>query len=188
MELLGIVLAVLLAVAAVVVLVLVRRSRRTPGTDPEGVEAVASPTGHKPGELAVREEPIIGLDTVMADAGATLYIPIDSGTKYLAVAHPNAQLEGRTSSVPSQLAGVAVAGQAGLEAMVKAGQLSARLVVVDPATAKAIKAGQMVTDKAGDMLGIIRRTDSTKWSGLTRIKPVSGSLVKSASAGPGGRP
>jgi hypothetical protein len=75
----------------------------------------------------------------MADALAALYIPIDSGRKHLAVAHPDARVEGRTSSVPSQLAGAAVSGQAGLEAMIKAGQLTARLVVVDPTTAKATR-------------------------------------------------
>ena len=119
----------------------------------------------------------------MADAAAALYIPIDSGRKYLAVAHPDARVEGRTSSVPSQLVGAAVAGQAGLEAMVKAGQLTGRLVVVDPTTAKAIKAGAMVTDKAGEMLGVIRGSNGA-WSGLSRIKPLSGGLVKSAAAGP----
>lgn len=177
-------LAALLAIAAVVVLALALRARRTPRTDSTAVGAASSLTRVEPGEMAGLEESPVDLDTVMADAGATLYIPIDSGRKYLAVAQPDALVEGRTSSVPSQLAGAAVAGQAGLEAMVKAGELSARLVVVDPTTAKAIKAGQMVTDKAGEMLGVIRSSDSSRWSGLTRIKPVSGGLVKSAASGP----
>lgn len=172
------VLAVLLAMAVVVVLVLALRARLAPGADP------ASPTLRpEPGELAALDEPAVDLETVMADAGAALYIPIDSGRKYLAVAHPDARVEGRTSSVPSQLVGAAVAGQAGLEALVKAGQLTGRLVVVDPATAKAIKAGAMVTDKAGEMLGVIRGSKGA-WSGLTRIKPLSGGLAKSATAGP----
>jgi hypothetical protein len=119
----------------------------------------------------------------MADAGATLYIPIDAERTYLAVAHPEARVEGRASPVPSQLVAAAVAGQAGLEALVNAGRLSGRLVLVDPATAKAIKAGAMVTDKAGDMLAVIRGS-SGGFSGLTRIKPLSGGLVKSAAAGP----
>jgi hypothetical protein len=168
-----IVVAVLLVIA-VVVLVPALRARRAPATDPNAVET-DSP--------ATREELSVDLDTVMADAGAALYIPIDPGRTYLAVAHPDARVEGRTSSVPSQLVGAAVAGQAGLEALVKAGQLTGRLVVVDPATAKAIKAGAMVTDKAGKMLGVIRGSGGA-WSGLTRIKPLSGGLVKSAVAGP----
>ncbi|MCU1602170.1 MAG: hypothetical protein JWO22_2879 [Frankiales bacterium] len=179
-----IVLAVLLAMAAVVVLVLVLalRARLAPGTDPTTVETAAPTMRPKPGELAaLLEESSVDLDTVMADAGAALYIPIDPGRKYLAVTHPDARIEGRTS--PSQLAGAAVAGQAGLEALVKAGQLTARLVVVDPTTARAIKAGAMVTDKAGEMLGIVRGSNGA-WSGLTRIKPLSGGLVKSAAAGP----
>jgi hypothetical protein len=183
MDLPVIVLAVLLAMAAVVVLVLALRVRRAPGTDPTAVEAASPIMRLEPGELATLEEPSVDLDTVMADAGAALYIPIDSGRKYLAVAHPDARVEGRTSSVPSQLAGAAVAGQAGLEAMVKAGHLTGRLVVVDPTTAKAIKAGAMVTDKAGEMLGVIRGSNGA-WSGLSRIKPLSGGLVKSAAAGP----
>lgn len=178
-----IVLAVLLAMAAVAVLVLALRVRRAPRTDPCAVEAASPIMRLEPGELASLEEPSVDLDTVMTDAGAALYIPIDSGRKYLVVAHPDAQVEGRRSSVPSQLAGAAVAGQAGLEAMVKAGQLTGRLVVVDPATAKAIKAGVMVTDKAGEMLGVIRGSNGA-WSGLSRIKPLSGGLVKSAAAGP----
>jgi hypothetical protein len=178
-----IVLAILLAMTAVAVLVLALRARRAPGTDPILAEAASPGMRVEPSELAALAEPPLDLDTVMADAGAALYIPIDSGRKYLAVAHPDARVEGRTSSVPSQLASVAVAGQAGLQAMVKAGQLSARLVVVDAKTAKAIRAGTMVTDKAGDMLAIIRGSGGT-WSGLTRIKPLPGGLVKSAAAGP----
>jgi hypothetical protein len=76
-----------------------------------------------------------------------------------------------------------VAGQAGLEALLKAGQLTSRLVLVDPKTEKAIKAGTMVTDKAGDMLALIRGSGG-KFAGRTRIKPLSGGLVKSAAAGP----
>lgn len=178
-----IVLAVVLAMAAVVVLVLALRARRAPATDPTGVETASPTMRAEPDELAAREEPSVDLDTVMADAGATLYIPIDSGRKYLAIAHPDARVEGRTSSVPSQLVGAAVAGQAGLEALVKAGQLTGRLVVVDPATAKAIKAGEMVTDKAGEMLAVIRGSGGA-FSKPTRIKPLSGGLVKSAVAGP----
>ena len=178
-----IVLAVLLGIAAVAVLVLTYRVRRTSGADSTNVESTQvkklEPSAH-----AALEEPSVDLETVMADAGAALYIPIHSERKYLVVARPDARVEGRASSIPSQLAGVAVAGQAGLEGMVKAGQLTARLVVVDAKTAKAIKAGTMVKDKAGDMLGIIRGSDSSKWSGLTRIKPLSGGLVKSAAAGP----
>lgn len=176
------VLAVLLGVAALVVLVLALRARRAHGSGTTTMETARPTPQSEFAELAV-EEPAVDLDTVMADAGATLYIPIDSGRKYLAVAHPDTRIEGWTAAVPSQLAGAAVAGQAGLEALVKAGQLTGRLVVVDAKTAKAIKAGAMVTDKAGDMLGVIRGTKGT-WSGLTRIKPVSGGLVKSASAGP----
>src|SRR5664279_3284341 len=141
MDLLVIVLAVLLAMAAVVVLVLAFRARHAPGADPTAVETASPIMRFEPGDLAVLEEPSVDLDTVMADAEAVLYIPIDSGRKYLAVAHPDTRVEGRMSSVPSQLAGAAVAGQAGLEAMVKAGQLTARLVVVDAKTAKAIEAG-----------------------------------------------
>jgi hypothetical protein len=184
MDLPVLVLPVLLAMAAVVVLVLALRARRAPGTGATAVGTAAPTMRLEPGEIAALEERSVDLDTVMADAGAALYIPIDSGRKYLAVAHPDARVEGRTSSVPSQLAAAAVAGQTGLEAMVKAGQLTARLVVVDAKTAKAIKAGTMVTDKAGDMLGIMRESGGTKWAGLTRIKPLSGGLVKSASAGP----
>jgi hypothetical protein len=183
MDLPVIVLAILLAMTAVAVLVLALRARRAPGTDPIPAEAASPGMRVEPSELAALAEPPLDLDTVMADAGAALYIPIDSGRKYLALAHPDARVEGRTSSVPSQLASVAVAGQAGLQAMVKAGQLSARLVVVDAKTAKAIRAGTMVTDKAGDMLAIIRGSGGT-WSGLTRIKPLPGGLVKSAAAGP----
>jgi len=183
MDPLVIVLAVLLAMATVAVLVLALRARRAPGTDPTEVVTALPIVRPEPDDVAVLEENSVELNTVMADAEAVLYIPIDSGRKYLAVSRPDARVEGRTSSVPSQLAGAAVAGQAGLEAMVKAGQLTARLVVVDAKTAKAIKAGTMVTDKAGDMLGIIRGSGS-KWSGLTRIKPLSGGLVKSAAAGP----
>lgn len=175
MDLPVITLAVLLAMAAVVVLVLALRARRARVTDPTAVET-GLPT-MRPDESSV------DLDTVMADAGAALYIPIDSGRTYLAVAHPDSRIEGRTSSVPSQLVGAAVAGQAGLEALVKAGQLTGRLVVVDPTTAKAIKAGAMVTDKAGEMLGVIKGGGGA-FSGLTRIKPLSGGLVKSAAAGP----
>lgn len=163
-----IVLAVLSSVVAVVVVLLARR-RRTPVPEPR--------------ELAALDEPSVNLETVMADAGATLYIPIDAERTYLAVAHPDARIEGRTSSVPSQLVAAAMAGQAGLEALVNAGRLTGRLVVVDPATAKAIKAGTMVTDKAGDMLAVIRGSGGG-FSGLTRIKPLSGGLVKSAAAGP----
>ncbi|HEU0130107.1 MAG TPA: hypothetical protein VFQ85_03855 [Mycobacteriales bacterium] len=164
-----IVLAVLMVMAAVVGLLLARRVRRAPVSEP--------------GELAALDEPSVDLDTVMADAGATLYIPIDAGRTYLAVAHPDAPVEGCTSPVPSQLVAAAVAGQAGLEALVSAGRLTGRLVLVDPATAKAIKAGTMVTDKAGDMLAVIRGSGGG-FSGLTRIKPLSGGLVKSAAAGP----
>lgn len=183
MDVLVIVLAVLLALAVVVVLVLAFRARFAPGTDPTAVETASPAMRPAPGELAALEESPVELDTVMAAAGAALYIPIDSGRKYLAVAHPDARVEGRAWSVPSQLVGAAVAGQTGLEALVKAGQLTGRLVVVDPTTAKAIKAGAMVTDKAGEMLGVIRGSDGL-WSGLTRIKPLSGGLVKSAAAGP----
>jgi hypothetical protein len=117
--------AILLTMAAVVVvLVLALRARRAPGTDLTTVEAASPIMRLEPGELATVEEPSDDLDTVMADAGAALYIPIDSGRKYLAVAHPDARIEERTSSVPSQLVGAAVAGQAGLEALVKAGQLT----------------------------------------------------------------
>jgi hypothetical protein len=165
-----IVLAVLLALVVVVALVMALRGRRAPGTDLAAVETTSPSMRSEPGVAAGRNESAVDLETVMADAGATLYIPIDSGRKYLAVAHPDARVEGRTSSVPSQLVGAAVAGQAGLEALVKAGQRTGRLVVVDPATAKAIKAGAMVTDKAGQMLGVIRGSDGL-WSGLTRIKP-----------------
>lgn len=181
-----IVLTVLLAMTTVAVLGLAWHARRAPGTDHTNAETVSSSKRLERGALTALQEPPLDLETVIADAGASaaLYIPIDSGRKYLAVSHPDARVEGRTSSVPSQLAGAAVAGQAGLEAMVKAGQLTARLVVVDDKTAKAIKAGTMVTDKAGDMLGIIRESGGNKWSGLTRIKPLSGGLAKSASAGP----
>jgi hypothetical protein len=164
-----IVLAVLSAMVAVVVLLLALRTRRA--LVPE------------PGELAALDEPSVDLEAVMAGAGATLYIPIDAERTYLAVAHPEAPVEGRASPVPSQLVAAAVAGQAGLEALVNAGRLTGRLVLVDPATAKAIKAGTMVTDKAGDMLAVIRGS-SGGFSGLTRIKPLSGGLVKSAAAGP----
>jgi hypothetical protein len=164
-----IVLAVLSAMVAVVVLLLALRARRAPVPEP--------------GETAALEEPLVDLDTVMADVGATLYIPIDAGRTYLAVAHPDAPVEGRTSPVPSQLVAAAVAGQAALEPLVNAGRLTGRLVLVDPATAKAIKAGAMVTDKAGEMLGVIRGSGGG-FSGLTRIKPLSGGLVKSAAAGP----
>ena len=177
-----IVLVAMLAMAAVVVVLLTRRARHARATNPTTVGAVAMTVPPETGEIALNET-AIDLDKVMADAGATLYIPIDSGRQYLAVAHPDTRIEGRTVPVPLQLAGAAVAGQAGLEALVKAGQLTGRLVMVDAKTAKAIKAGAMVTDKAGDMLGVIRGTKGT-WSGLARIKPVSGGLVKSASAGP----
>jgi hypothetical protein len=170
-----IVLVVLLAMAAVVVLVPALRARFTRATDPTAVET-ASPTS-RPDEFSV------DLDTVMADEGATLYIPIDSGRTYLVVAHPDVRVEGHSSSVPSQLVAAAVAGQAGLEALVKAGQLTGRLVLVDAATAKAIKAGAMVTDKSGDMLAVIRASGGT-FSRPTRITPLSGGLVKSVMAGP----
>lgn len=175
--------AVLLSIVVIVVLTVALRARIATGTDraADDQTSLSMPSG--PGSLVAVEEPSVDLDTVMADAGATLYIPIDSGRRFLAIAHPDARVEGRTSSVPSQLVRAAVAGQVGLEALVKAGQLTGRLVVVDPATAKAITAGAMVTDKAGEMLGVIRGTDGL-WSGLTRIKPLSGGLVKSAAAGP----
>ncbi len=179
-----IVIAFAVALAAVIVLTQWLRTRRTSQPAPTGLGVASSLRKPGSGELVAQEGHSVDLDTVMADAGAALYIPVGSGRSYLALAHPTAPIEGRTSSVPTQLAGVAVAGQAGLEAMVKAGELSARLVVVDPTTAKAIKAGQMVTDKAGNMLGIIRESGSHRWSGLTRIKPVSGDLVRGASAGP----
>jgi hypothetical protein len=162
-----IILAVLLAMAAAVVLVMALRPR----------------FARTIGERADLEERSVDLDTVLADAGAALYIPIDSGRNYLAVAHPDTRVEGRTSSVPSQLVAAAVAGQAGLEALVNAGRLTGRLVVVDPATAKAIKAGAMVTDKAGEMLAVIRGRGGT-FSQPARITPLSGGLVKSATAGP----
>jgi hypothetical protein len=183
MELPVIVLAVLLAIATAAVLALALRTRREPGADPAPIQPASPIMRPDPRDLAALEGPSADLESVMADAETVLYIPVDSGGKYLAVSHPDARIDGRLSSVPSQLAGAAVAGQAGLEAMVKAGQLTARLVVVDAKTAKAIKAGTMVTDKAGDMLGIIRGSGN-KWSGLTRIKPLSGGLAKSAAAGP----
>lgn len=164
-----IVLAVLSAVVAVVVVLLARRARRA-----------AVP---EPGELAALDEHSVDLDAVMASAGATLYIPIDAERTYLAVAHPEAPVEGRTSPVPSQLVAAAVAGQAALEALVNAGRLTGRLVLVDPATAKAIKAGAMVKDRAGDMLAVIRGSGGT-FSQPARITPLSGGLVKSAVAGP----
>ncbi|HWL35320.1 MAG TPA: hypothetical protein VNQ77_03935 [Frankiaceae bacterium] len=164
-----IVLAVLSAMVAVVVLLLARRARRAPVPEP--------------GETAALDEPSVDLDTVMADVGATLYIPIEAGRTYLAVAHPDAPVEGRTSPVPSQLVAAAVAGQAGLEALVSAGRLTGRLVLVDPATAKAIKAGVMVKDRAGDMLAVIRGSGGT-FSQPARITPLSGGLVRSAVAGP----
>jgi hypothetical protein len=164
-----IVLAVLSAMVAVVVLFLARRARRAP--EPE------------PGELAPLDEPSVDLDTVMADAGATLYIPIDAERTYLAVAHPEVAVEGRSSPVPSQLVAAAVAGQAALEALVNAGRLTGRLVLVDPATAKAIEAGAMVRDRAGDMLAVIRGSGGT-FAQPARITPLSGGLVRSAVAGP----
>jgi hypothetical protein len=129
------------------------------------------------------EEQSLDLETVITDASAVLYIPIESDRTYLAVAHPDAQVEGRASSVPTQLAAAAVAGQTGVEALVKAGQLTGRLVMVDQKTANAIRAGKMVTDKAGDMLALIRGSGG-RFAGRTRIKPLSGGLVKSAAAGP----
>jgi hypothetical protein len=71
-------------------------------------------------------------------------------------------IAGTPSQLPTQLARLAVTGQAGVDAMLKAGQLSGRLVTVDPATARAIRAGTMVTDKAGEMLGIMRG-ESSRW-------------------------
>ncbi|HVU60879.1 MAG TPA: hypothetical protein VHD58_04390 [Mycobacteriales bacterium] len=176
------VLAVLLAVAVVVTFILGFRTRFARATKPVAPQTPSSTAPSEHRDLVAGSE-TVELDVVMADSAAALYIPIVSGKTYLALAHPERRTEGRASSVPSQLVGAAVAGQAGLEALVKAGQLTGRLVVVDPATAKAIQAGAMVTDKAGAMLGVIRGS-SGKWSGLTRIKPLSGGLVKSAAAGP----
>jgi hypothetical protein len=154
---------------------------------PSGPDAILDPAAEvmrlEPGELAMLDGDSVDLETVLAEAGVALYVPVDSGRTFLAVAGGTTQVEGRASSVPTQLAAAAVAGQAGVEALVKAGQLTGRLVTVDAATAQAIRAGTMVTDKAGDMLGIIRGTEGA-WSGLSRIKPLSGGLVKSAAAGP----
>ena len=180
-----VILVVLLAAAAVVVLVVRLRGRRTARAGAPTAAGAGSSLARVPsGEMAALAESPVDLDTVMAEAGATLYIPVDSERTYLAVAHPDTPVEGRASDVPSQLAGAALAGQAGLEAMVKAGQLSGRLVVVDPNTAAALKAGEMVTDKAGEILALIRSSDSSRWAAVTRIKPLSGGLVRSAASGP----
>ena len=124
-----------------------------------------------------------GLEAVLGSGEVTLYLPVDEGRTFVALAGPEAAIAGTHSKLPTQLARLAVSGQAGVDAMLKAGQLSGQLVTVDPATARAIRAGTMVTDKAGGMLGIIRG-ESSRWRGLTRIKPVSSGLIKSASSGP----
>lgn len=177
-----IILVASLVAIALVALALGVRARRT---NERGRPAAATTASAKSTEIdpASQDGSDVDLATMMADAAAALYIPIDSDRRYLAVSHPEVQLEGRTSSVPAQLARAAVAGQSGLEALIQAGRLTGRVVVVDPTTAKAIKAGTMVTDKAGEMIGIIRSSGGT-WSGLTRIKPITGSLVKGATAGP----
>lgn len=158
--------------------------RRSPATDHAvSEEAPSSSPASLEGVVATSEPAAVDLDAVMKDAAAVLYVPIDEGQRFLAVAHPATHVDGARSSVPTQLAATAVAGQAGLEAMVRAGQLSGRLVMVDARTAEAIRAGTIVTDKAGEMLGVIRGSTG-RWSDLTRIKPLSGGLVRSASAGP----
>lgn len=123
------------------------------------------------------------LEAVLGSGEVALYLPVDDERTFVALARPEAVIAGTPSQLPTQLARLAVTGQAGVDAMLKAGQLSGQLVTVDPATARAIRAGTMVTDKAGEMLGIIRG-ESSRWGGLTRIKPLSGDLIKSASSGP----
>ena len=78
---------------AVVVLVLSLRTRRT---GPTTVGTASSITHIEPAEIAAFEEPPVDLETVMAEAGTAIYITIDSGRKYLAIAHPVAAVEGRT--------------------------------------------------------------------------------------------
>ena len=132
-------------------------------------------------DLLASESP--DLEAVLGSGEVALYLPVDEERTFVALARPEAVIAGTHSQLPTQLARLAVTGQAGVDAMLKAGQLSGQLVTVDPATARAIRAGTMVTDKAGEMLGIIRG-ESSRWGGLTRIKPVSGGLIKSASSGP----
>jgi hypothetical protein len=173
-------LGVVVAVAAAVAVAQLTRGRRSSNPDRPGSATALVSTRNTSSAL---DQQALDLEAVMAEASAVLYIPIEADRTYLAVAHPDARIEGRTTSVPTQLAAAAVAGQAGLEALIKAGQLTSRLVLVDPKTAKAIKAGTMVKDKAGDMLALIRGSGG-KFAGRTRIKPLSGGLVKSAAAGP----
>ncbi|MCX6395917.1 MAG: hypothetical protein NTV23_05485 [Propionibacteriales bacterium] len=161
-------------------LVLVVRGRRSAA---DRSEPESSPMMRlEPGELAALDVTSIDLETVLGQADVTMYIPVDGRRTFLAVSGPGAAVEGRSSAVPSQLAAAAVAGQSGIEAMVRAGQLTGKLVLVDDKTAAAIKAGKLVEDQFGNLLGIIR--ERGKFAGVTRIKPLSGSLVKSAAAGP----
>src|SRR3954449_6755189 len=92
-----VVLAVLLSMIVVAVLMVSMRARRGHRTHPTAAEAAPPSTRLAPTELAAVQQPSVDLDTVMADAGATLYIPIDSERRYLAVARPDARVEGRTS-------------------------------------------------------------------------------------------
>jgi hypothetical protein len=177
---LAIALGVVVALAAALAVARLARARRSSnsdrpqsGTTLESIRAASS----------VLDRKALDLEAVMSEASAVLYIPIEAEQTYLAVARPDVRIEGRATSVPTQLAAAAVAGQAGLEALVKAGQLTSRLVLVDPKTAKAIRAGTMVKNKAGETLALVRGSGG-RFSDVTRIKPLSGGLVKSAAAGP----
>lgn len=181
MDVLGVGGAVAWVVGLVLLAVLTTWLRRSSGrrTRPTSDPLAGAREGPASGVAPASRE----LEELLAGSGITLYLPADEG-QYLAVSRPSAPVPGKRSKVPNQLAAAALGWHAGVQAMLKAGELSGRLVLVDPATAEAIKAGQMLKDSAGNMLGVIKAANSNEFQALSRLTPLSGDLIAAASAGP----
>lgn len=90
--------------------------------------------------------------------------------------------ESSANAIPTDLALTAASSvSAVLRGGVEAAQAAGRLVLVDGATAKAIRDGAMATDRTGKTLAVVRGAGG-KWEHVTRMTPSAGKVAGGALA------
>ena len=166
---------VLIVVAAVALVTVLVRLRRSSNNEPVGqMPSAASPTlvDEQSESAASRDE----------YGGQVLALPTDRSNEIYFFG-PAAELDeyGSTlATAPAQLGRYAAALRVGTDAVRSWAEFSGRLVLVDDKTAAAMKAGAMMRDKAGDVLALVKSADG-KISSVARLRQVGGLAAGAAS-------
>lgn len=112
--------------------------------------------------------------TSALESGSEIFLPTGRANEFIVLGSgPDADDLVSSRPLPKDLTRAAAGISTVVRGAVEAAQVSGRLVIVDGATATAIRQGSMVADKSGKTLAVVKNA-SGKFEHITRISPVAG--------------